>query len=825
MFDWLLNSRIRARMVIAIMLPLLGLIGVSGVLIIDRQKTLFEMGRMQDITAVTPFIGALVHEIQKERGYSSGFISSKGGKFGNELKVQRQEVDKAVAALERNLTDFGSLVGSDAIIAKLKAFSDSRSKLTGVRDRIDGQGITPSEVVAYYTGTIASLIDIVGEMPRLTSDAGLDNAIASYIALLKVKEMAGQERALGAAGFAAGKFEQGIYYKFVSTISEQKAFIAFYDTFTNEAGREMFRQTLTGSDVEMVDQMQKVAIDSFQTGGAVAADANVWFSAMTAKINLLKKIEDAQADVIGTLAGRIHDNAVHGLVLSSSVCLITILLTIAFVMVVERGITVPLRSMTRTMGELADGNLSVEIRNRNLRNEIGDIANALEVFRDNMVRADRIAREQHREQEIKAEHQAKLESYIKEFEVTVMSVLEGLSSAELVMKRTAVAMDQGAAGTKTQSVAVASAAEESTANFQSVASATEELTASIREISEQVNNSSRIAQQAVQVADGATDKITQLEQTVAKIGAVADLISDIAAQTNLLALNATIEAARAGDAGKGFAVVANEVKNLATQTSKATEEIGHQIAQVQSSTGETVGAIHEVTGVIRTVNDVSASIAAAVEEQGAATQEIARNVEQASLGSAMVTESIHYVLESAESSARLAVEIGESSSSLSDQTATLRGNVEAFLGKVRKLSGEGMKKDILIEWVPALSVGNTQIDQEHKVLIAIVNDLYAAINAGSGQAAVGKAMTAMIDYTNTHFSHEEALMQQYRYVDFEKHRKQHEGFVSRLNSLKDAYESNSPEAGSQLLNLLGNWWTTHITVYDRKLADTLGRAI
>jgi methyl-accepting chemotaxis protein len=271
------------------------------------------------------------------------------------------------------------------------------------------------------------------------------------------------------------------------------------------------------------------------------------------------------------------------------------------------------------------------------------------------------------------------------FETNVQGMVGAVSSAAGDLQTTARTMDGTARDTSQRATSVAAAAEEASANVQTVASAAEELAASVREINRQVTQSTTIAAEAATKAEKTNEQVRGLADAAQKIGDVVKLINDIASQTNLLALNATIEAARAGDAGKGFAVVASEVKNLAGQTARATDEIGAQIGSIQAETREAVGAIQDITETIRSISEISGTIAASVEEQGAATHEIAQNVEQASAGTSEVTSHIHEVTAAADQTGQSAGQVLDAASRLSDQAASLNAAVETFLRELRSL--------------------------------------------------------------------------------------------------------------------------------------------
>ncbi len=344
----------------------------------------------------------------------------------------------------------------------------------------------------------------------------------------------------------------------------------------------------------------------------------------------------------------------------------------------------PIVRITRAMGTLSAGDTRVEVPGVGRRDEIGQMASAVQVFKQSMIETDRLRGEQ-KEAAARAEgdKKAALGKMADRFEASVQRVVQNVSSSAVEMQTNAQSMSSTAEQTTRQSAAVAAAAEEASSNVQTVASATEELSASITEISRQVAQSAKIAAQAVDEAGRADAQVKGLNDAAQKIGDVVRLINDIASQTNLLALNATIEAARAGDSGKGFAVVAAEVKTLATQTARATEDIAAQVGAIQSATGDAVAAIAGITGTIGEVSRIATTIASAVEEQGAATQEIARNVQQTSRGTTEVSTNIAGVTKAAEETGEASSVVLIASGNLARQAETLRDEVGQFLSSVR----------------------------------------------------------------------------------------------------------------------------------------------
>ena len=366
---------------------------------------------------------------------------------------------------------------------------------------------------------------------------------------------------------------------------------------------------------------------------------------------------------------------------------IALLIVVSAVLIVwlyvGRQVTGRLKTLEAAMRRIAGGELETQIPAAT-EDEIGAMAGALVVFRDNAIQIreanERAAREQAEASERRRLERIKL---AEEFEAEMRGVVEAVSSSSTQLQSNAHTMAATADEASRQTAAVAAVSEQTTANVGTVATAAEELSSSIAEIARQVAESTRIAGQAVSEAERTNSTVKSLAEAAQKIGDVVKLISEIAAQTNLLALNATIEAARAGEAGKGFAVVASEVKNLATQTAKATEEITAQINAIQSTTGSSVEAIAAIGATINRVNEIANSIAAAVEEQGSATQEIARNVQEAARGTGEVSSNITGVAKAASQTGAAASQVLGAAQDLAKQAETLRSSVDQFLARIR----------------------------------------------------------------------------------------------------------------------------------------------
>jgi methyl-accepting chemotaxis protein len=434
------------------------------------------------------------------------------------------------------------------------------------------------------------------------------------------------------------------------------------------------RETMDGKDIVRVGVADKLADQSCVNchntfPGSPKTD---W------KFGDVRGIVEIDTDISGALA---RGTRLTQLILVAGALVAGLLALLAALL--ARRISVPIKTLTTAMHRLAGGDQDVQVPAVERKDEVGTMAAAVVVFKENAARTQRLEAQRREEESRKTTRQSRIEERIAVFERSVQGALGVLATASGRMKATAESMSATAEQTRSQAAAVSGAAAEAAENVETVAAATVEMSASIGEISRQMAKTSDIATRAVEEAAHTGTTMQELDRAAQKVGQVVQLINDIAAQTNLLALNATIEAARAGEAGKGFAVVASEVKSLATQTAKATDEIGAQINAMQGTAKGAVDAMMRIDRTIAEVNDIATSIAAAIEEQGASTQEITRNTQQAARGAGEVTRTIAGVDQAANATGLAATHVLTSARELAEQAEGLRAEISKFLAGIR----------------------------------------------------------------------------------------------------------------------------------------------
>ncbi len=575
-----------------------------------------ERGAMESLLKVSTDISALVHETQKERDLTGAYVGSGRQKFAAELAAQRaltdtrrKKLDLAMSQLVRS--DLGEVFAKALDLAIVKL-----SKLDAHRSKVSDGTVSGSEAIGFYSKHNTLMLDAIFAVADSVDNGEVRTNVFAYVNLLQGKERAGIERAVMSKTFAADCFESGTLQKFGNLVSEQNTYFDSFRKLATPQQVAFYDKKVSGSVVDDVQRMRDVA---FKMGSVdldgFGVDATHWFDQMTQKINAMKEVEDELSASLLSSVATSRAASRWSLILITTISAVVLLGVSALVYVITRGITKALQESVQFAEKIAEGDLTNRLDSTR-EDEIGKLMSALSTMGGNL----------------------------REIVQSIGDNAHTLAGSSTELSETSTQLANGAEETTNQSASVASAAEEMstnmtnmaasteqmTTNVKTVSSAVSEMTASISEIAKNAEQASVVAGTAAQFAESSNESIQYLGSAADEIGQVIETIQDIAEQTNLLALNATIEAARAGDAGKGFAVVASEVKELAKQTAEATEDIRQRIEGIQGSTGTAIDSVRQISEVIGQVNDVSKTIASAVEEQSITTKEIAHNISQTS---------------------------------------------------------------------------------------------------------------------------------------------------------------------------------------------------
>ncbi|MDF1625238.1 MAG: nitrate- and nitrite sensing domain-containing protein [Parvibaculaceae bacterium] len=679
------NFSISTRIFFSAIIPLAAVIVLGAYVALDEFSRYRSLDKLQRLAEIAPEISAVVHVLQRERGMSAGYVSNNGkGVWRENLAGQQAATDMQLSTSLPILSNFPTEAYGEAVNENLSRALASIAQIDDIRSKTNGLRTPVGDIAAYYTSVNRALLDTISAIGALADNAAVKGQTIAYVNLLQMKERAGLERAMGAAGFGAGQFTADTYAKFVAFIGEQTAFENNFKAFSSAEMASLFNQLVTSDTSRKVNTFRDAAFAAGLEPLPSTMRGTQWFDAISQKIDLQFELETQVSNELLTRALAERSGAWFSLILVSLTVLAVLCVAGLLCWVFAGSIINPLLALKSVLAQLSEGSYEIAVDGTDRNDEIGSMARAVNVLRQASQEAEAIKADQERTR-IQAEEEKKknLADMANHVETSIGEMISTLAAASTELTETARNMSQRAEENSTEATSMSEAAASVTQSVETVASASTQLSAAIREVTEQITLAAKLTVDSQSASQQTEAQMLSLGDAADKIGSVVQLIQEIAEQTNLLALNATIESARAGEAGKGFAVVAAEVKDLANQTAKATEEISDHVTRVQEETARASTAMSEINAMIGEINQVTTAVSAAIEEQSSAIEEISRSAEVTAEMNRNVSISITKVKTGSVDTGASADQVLSSAEELSATSETLNTVVNDLVSSIR----------------------------------------------------------------------------------------------------------------------------------------------